>query len=198
MSKAKLVAAYPLQWPDGWKRTKTPGASKFKTHASKAFDFLRWEIQRMGGTNTVISTNLPLKNDGTPRLDREPVDSGVAVYFTREEKQLVFACDQYSYVRDNLYAIGKTIEAMRGIERWGASEMMERIFTGFKQLPAQAGEGEDCWMVLGIAPMSDERMVRLSHKDLIRKLHAAQADSAEFARVNVSRDDALRALEASK
>ena len=189
-----MADTYPLQWPQGWTRTKIQGKSAFKTPMSKAVELLKNEIRLMRGSAVVISTNIPLKTDGTLRLDREPVDPGVAVYFTRDGKQVVFACDKYDLARENVYAIAKTIEAMRGIERWGASEMMERAFSGFKALPETAGEGEDCWKVLMVPPMSDERTVRLSHRDIIRNLHATNSGSADFARVNVARDDALRAL----
>jgi hypothetical protein len=130
-------------------------------------------------------------------VNREPVDPGVAVYFVRNEKQVVFACDKYDFLRENIHAIAKTLEAMRGIERWGASEMMERAFSGFKGLPETAGKGEDAWIVLGIAPMSPAHLVTLVHRDLVRKLHARGAGSDEFARVNVARDDALAALVAA-
>jgi hypothetical protein len=187
----------PLRWPAGWQRTKLPVTSKFKAAMLKAMTALRGEVSRIGGTSLVVSCNLPLRADGSFRLDREPVDSGVSVYFTRNGKQVVFACDKYDLLRDNVYAIAKTIEAMRGIERWGASEMMERAFAGFKGLPAEAGEGEDCWKVLMLPPMSDARMIKLAHRDIIRNLHATGCASGDFARVNVARDDALTALAAA-
>jgi hypothetical protein len=163
---------------------------------TKTITLLHEELKRLGASSVVVSTNVPLKADGTIRLDREPLDSGAAVYFLRDGKQMVLACDQYDVLRDNLLAIAKTIEAMRGIERWGAGEMMDRAFSGFKALPAKASEGEDCWKVLGIPPMSEGHLVILVHRDLVRKLHAASAGSDEFARVNVARDDALAALAA--
>jgi hypothetical protein len=192
-----MADAFPLQWPQGWQRTKVQIASRFEASATKALSLLRGEVSRLHGTSLVISTNVPLKADGSMRSDREPVDPGVAVYFVRDEKQVVFACDKFDLVRDNLQAIAKTIEAMRGIERWGASEMMERAFSGFKGLPETAGKGEDCWIVLGLAPMSPVHLVKLVHRDLIRKLHAAGAGSEEFSRVNVARDDAMAALVAA-
>jgi hypothetical protein len=131
------------------------------------------------------------------RVDREPVDSGVAVYFTRDQQQMVFACDKYDLLRDNMQAIAKTIQAMRGIERWGAGDMMNRAFSGFKALPAKASDGEDCWQVLGLPPMSPANLVTLVHRDLARKLHANGSDSDDFARVNVARDNALAALTAA-
>jgi hypothetical protein len=181
----------------GWKRTKLQSSSRFRTPTGKALTSLMGEIRRLGGRSLVISSNVPLKADGTMRADREPVDPGVAVYFVRDGKQVVFACDKYENVGENILAIAKTIEALRGIERWGASEMMERAFTGFKELPDTAGKGEDCWMVLGLPLMSPANLVTLVHRDLVRKLHARDALSEEFARINVARDDAMAALVAA-
>ena len=191
-----MVEAFPLQWPAGWQRSRLQISSRFETNTTKALSLLNGEVNRLGGRSLVISTNVQLKADGTMRADREPVDPGVAVYFQRNDKPVVFACDKFDVVRDNLLAIAKTIEAMRGIERWGASEMMERAFSGFKGLPETASEGEDCWKVLDLPPMSPQHLVTLVHRDMVRKLHAANADSDAFARVNVARDNALSALKA--
>jgi hypothetical protein len=193
-----MAEAYPLSWPLGWERAKVQVASRFDTNTTKALKLLTSEVSRLGGTALVISTNVPLRSDGQMRADREPVDPGVAVYFQRNQKPVVFACDKFDVVRDNLLAIAKTIEAMRGIERWGASEMMERAFSGFKGLPETAGKGEDCWIVLNIPPMSPAHLVTLAHRDLVRKLHAKDASSEEFSRINVARDDAMRALAAAQ
>jgi hypothetical protein len=192
-----MVEAFPLAWPAGWERTRLQVVSRFETSTTKALDLLTVEVARLGGKSLVISTNVPLRADGKMRADREPVDPGVAVYFQRNDKPVVFACDKFDVVRDNLLAIAKTIEAMRGIERWGASEMMERAFSGFKGLPETASEGEDCWKVLNLPPMSPKHLVTLVHRDLVRKLHADNASSDDFSRVNVARDNALRALEAA-
>lgn len=49
------------------------------------------------------------------------------------------ACDVFREVRLNLHAIGLTVEAMRQMERCGASTMLERAFRGFQAaLPAHA------------------------------------------------------------
>lgn len=191
-----MAHVYPLAWPPGWQRTERRTASRFKALTSKALILLTAEIRRLGGEGIVISTNLPLKADGSFRQDRDPVDPGVAVYFRRADRDVVFACDQFDEVRENLYAVAKTIEAMRAIERYGASELVNRAFSGFLGLPAVASEGEDCWAVLGLAPMSSESVVRLVYRDLARKLHAAGAADAEFTRINIARDEAVRALTA--
>lgn len=48
---------------------------------------------------------------------------------------MCFACEKWQDVYGNIYAIGKTIEALRGIERWGTGDMVEQAFTGFVALP---------------------------------------------------------------
>ena len=58
------------------------------------------------------------------------------VYFTRNGRQLCIPCDRYLTVADNLRAVALSIEAIRGLERWGGMSMMDRAFTGFAQLPA--------------------------------------------------------------
>jgi hypothetical protein len=136
-----ITEASPLQWPSGWQRSPSPRHSSFgvgnsKPSIARATDKLMKEIRLMGGTHIVVSSNLRLKNDGTPySSQREPDDQGVAVYFTYQGQQRVVACDSYARCGCNLFAIAKTIEAMRAIDRWGCSEILARAFTGFAALP---------------------------------------------------------------
>lgn|SRR3990167_3053877 len=137
-----MISAYPLHWPEGWKRTSSWNreGSKFKSSFAVARDELLQEIGRLRGkyyrgTDPVLSTNIGLRQDGLPYANQKnPEDSGVAVYFEYKKKPMVFACDKYHKVWENMVAIRKTIEAIRGMERWGASDMMERAFQGFTAL----------------------------------------------------------------
>ena len=136
-----MAEAYPLQWPAGWTRT-SPGRRErgaFKTTFAKARDELMSEISRMGGRLPVLSSNLALRRDGLPYANQTRIDDpGIAVYFEHKGKPMCFACDRYSSIEGNTQAIRLTIAALRGIERWGASDMMERAFTGFAALEAPA------------------------------------------------------------
>jgi hypothetical protein len=99
------------------------------------------ELQLMGVEDHTItvSSDMPLRNDGMPRSDRgEPADPGIAVYFKFYGRDLSFACDSYLTTRDNIRALALTIKALRGIQRWGASDLMDRAFRGFAALPVQA------------------------------------------------------------
>jgi hypothetical protein len=192
MTNRKAVEAYPLSWPEGWPRTESPGYSKFKTATDKARKKLLTEVALMGGTSTIISSNVPLRTDGQMRADREPVDAGVAVYFQRNEKGMVFACDRYDSVKENLHALALTIEALRGIERWGASEMMERAFSGFKQLAAE-NEGDSWWKTLQIHPDATIAEIETSYKAMAKFAHPDQPGGSHSAMtvLNAAREQAL-------
>lgn len=88
---------------------------------------------------------------------KRPDDPGVAVYFDYAGRQHCFACDQWDRLQDNVQGIRKTIEALRGIARWGSGDMMERAFTGFTALPGpDAGERwPDVFVVAPDAPAAD-------------------------------------------
>lgn len=148
-----MTTAYPLQWPEHVKRTagyKTE-KSKFKTTFEEARGLLFDEIKRFGGQSTVLSTNIPLRKDGFPYATaKEPDDRGVAVYFEHKGKSMVFACDKWQSTKDNIKAIAKTIDALRGVDRWGTPQMVEQTFRGFEALPAPKKSG---WRdVFNIAP----------------------------------------------
>jgi hypothetical protein len=183
-----MTEAYPLQWPAGWPRT-PPHERKhapFRVTPGKAIQKTQWEVERLGGKLAVISSNVPLRRDGLPYAKTERVtDPGAAVYFMRNGKQVSFACDQYADPFDNIRAIGKTIEAMRGIERWGASDMLDRAFSGFEALPAP----EQWWQVLGLSANATPAEVDAAYRRLAREAHPDTGGSdAAMARLNAARD----------
>ncbi|HEX3747556.1 MAG TPA: J domain-containing protein [Bryobacteraceae bacterium] len=68
----------------------------------------------------------------------------------------------------HIYAIGKTIEALRGIERWGTGDMVEQAFTGFVALPAPKSP----WDVLGVHPGSSTEEIERAFRVLAKGLHS--------------------------
>lgn len=177
---------YPLTWPTGWPRTSTwlRGQGPFKTTPDKAYRELIDELGRLGARNVIISSNLKLRQDGHPYANQpRHNDEGIAVYFTRKRKEMALACDKYSKREDNMRAITKTIDAIRGIERWGSSDLMERAFTGFAQLGHESGR--KWWDVLGVA--SDASRSEISAAYLRRRSAThpdKDGDAAEFAAVS--------------
>lgn len=143
--------AYPLTWPTGVKRTQWRETSRFdKCTNGRELDRIYNELKLAGAKLVVVSSNLPLKEDGFPYAVPTQMpgnDPGVAVYWSRNEKragkwQLVpycMPCDRWNRLADNLHAIGLSIAAMRGMERWGAVSV-EQAFAGFTALPPGDGE----------------------------------------------------------
>jgi hypothetical protein len=187
-----MAEAYPLYWPEGWKRSRFREESRFKTGFGAARNLLFAELNRLGANKVILSTSVPLRNDGLPRANTRPDggDSGVSVYFKRNGKDMVFACDKYRETCDNIYAIAKTIDAMRGIERWGASDMMERAFSGFKALNAE-NDGESWWSILGCTAHASNDEIDAAYKRKIREVHPDAGGSHEaMTKVNIARDQA--------
>lgn len=82
--------AFPLAWPDGWPRTRPQDRrvmSSWKRTATQYRDGLATELERMKSPHSVISTNVPLSVRGTLERGIEPLDVGVAVYFSRQLKE---------------------------------------------------------------------------------------------------------------
>jgi hypothetical protein len=177
---------YPLAWPAGWPRGEPPSGRRpgnFKITLDKALQELGWEIERMGGRYPVISSNVELRRDGEMRRGApEPHDRGVAVYFELKGKQKVFACDTFTSVRDNVRAIGLTIEALRSIERYGATAMLDRALSAFVALPPPSAPTH--WDVLGLRPGSDREAIAESFRAKAKELHPDKRGS----------DAAMRAL----
>ena len=150
-----MTEAYPLQWPVGRPRTKYPRSAAFDRQRSidKSRRELFHELELLGAANPVLSTNLRLRLDGFPlSKQRQPDDQGVAVYFTYKKRQVCFACDRWDRIQDNIRAVCLTINAIRGIGRWGTGEMVDAAFTGFEALPppSEGAVGRPWHIVLGV------------------------------------------------
>lgn len=190
------IEAYPLQWPAGW--TRTPLAKRdtgnFTVTLAKARDGVSKEIARLGGKFPVISSNLMLRLDGLPYANqRQPEDPGIAVYFEYKGKPMCFACDRYVRIEANLRAIELTIAALRGIERWGASDMMERAFTGFAALD-HAPE-QQWWDVLCVHRNASRDVIEMAYRRMRSEHHPDRGgDPEKFRAVQKAYEDAVKCI----
>lgn len=174
------VQSFPLHWPEHWPRAKSRQNAPFQMTLAGARDHLMNELRLMGARYIVLSSNLELRRDGLPYANqRKPEDAGVSVYFQWHGKQMTFACDRWNKVEDNIRAIGKTIEALRGIDRWGASDMMERAFSAFEALPPPEGFTQTCWTVLGVPEGSSPEEIAAAYRSLARMAHPDKGGSRE-------------------
>lgn len=192
--------AYPLSWPIGWPRSKFCVHSRFGRYrpptVALARDVVINELRRMNVADwrVIISTNIQLRRDGLPYSNqKEPSDTGVAVYWKdRKDKQLVLACDKYNTVGDNLYAIGKTIEATRAITRWG-TVTAEQAFAGYVALNEKTGPS--CWEILAITPQATEQQILDAYRRKARETHPDHNGTSEaFGAVVMAKDMALQLI----
>lgn len=191
-----MIEAYPLTWPLNYPRTKFPQSARFDTNFATARDAIIREIKLLGGKSIVLSTNIPLRNDGLPYANfSKPKDAGVALYFTFQNEPVVFACDKWDRIEDNMQAIRKTIEAIRGLERWGVSDMLKRAFTGFKALPASANE-QSCWDILGVSMDASNDKIKEAYRQKIKIHHPDKGGDAEqFQKVQKAYEEATGVMQ---
>lgn len=208
-----MVEAYPLTWPEGWPRTEPRNRERArfsrKDHASTygarrpvtfegAAKELYAELDRLGARNTVLSSNLKLRNDKIPYSTQERgIDPGVAVYFLKDGKEQCIPCDKWDRAEDNIKGIAKTIDALRGIERWGAKSMVDAAFRGFTALPAPDQViSRTPREIIGVpADMMDLEYIEFKYKQKAKELHPDNGGTKEaFQELNTAWQDLKREL----
>lgn len=178
-----MIEAYPIQWPVGWPRTEK--SDRVRAHFSKQVvrslavvrDELLNELKLLGADteSVVINSNMRLRKDGFPVSGQaQPEDVGVVVYFDLNGQPKAFPCDKWDRVEDNMRAISLTINALRGLDRWGSKHMADAAFQGFDALPAQSQQG--WWSVLRISRDALTESVQTQYRSLVMKHHPDRAD----------------------
>jgi hypothetical protein len=150
------------------------------------------EIELWGGSHIVVSTDAETRRDGLPRIRQQPGNPGVAVWFLWKKRQRCVPCDRWDRIQDNMNAIRHTVAAMRGIERWGTGEMLERTAQIFTALPPPGAETP--WHeVLGVPAGATIEEIGRAYHLAAKELHPDRGGSTDaMARLNAARDRALR------
>jgi hypothetical protein len=145
---------------------------------------LEFQLDLMNASNVVLTTNIELRRDGRPYANQRISDTGVAVYFTRKGCEQAIACDKWDSVRDNLHAVAKTIEALRGSDRWDRGDGRCSI-PGFHDHPGiserrHSGPAKATWYeVLGVSADAPCEVIDAAGKAMRRKTHPDAGGSAE-------------------
>jgi len=206
------VEAYPLSWPAGWKRTAPSHRSRASFGTGKRTNYpggggytvrepvtiveaikrLQTELDRLGARSVTLSTNVKKRLDGLPRSgQRAPEDPGAAVYFSLDKKPVALACDKWDRVADNIVALAKHIEAMRGMDRWGVGSLSQ-AFAGYAALPSPEHK-RAWWDVLGVPSTASRGEIETAYRNLARQFHpdVNPDGAAAMAEINRARDEAL-------
>ncbi len=171
--------AYPLSWPPGWPKTEPlkRQSGQFKQTLAAALANLKRQIELMGGKNVLLSSNYTLGHDN-------PKESGVCAYFEYEGQQMAIPCDRWHRIEHNIQAIALTVEAMRGMERWGAKHMIKAMFSGFKALPDIRKPWHE---VLGVPPNACSADIKQAYRQRSKAAHPDVGGSdAQMAEVNAA------------
>lgn len=192
-----------MQWPEGWKRTS--GGMRIRAAFSVAFaktrDGIVRELDLLGAANGMITSDLPIRADGMPYANGRSEDPGIAVWFVLDGKERVFACDRWLTHAANMRAIELSLSAIRGLDRWGASDLITRVFGGFAALPPggdQVSTKRPWRDVLGLSAIEGSiAHVKQRHRELIRQHHPdTGGDHVRAVEINAALAEAERELEA--
>lgn len=203
--------AYPLAWPDGWPRTPSHrretqhrfGGRVYQLTFDRARRDLLEELGRLRARNVILSTNVPLRQDGQPYANAATArmdDPGVAVYFKLKDRQLSMARDGFVNIAANMRSLYLAIDGMRQLERHGGSYMMERAFSGFTALPPPGPIKRPWHQVLGIDPdyvkHASKADIESAFRLLSRQRHPDREGGSHDAmsELNAARAEALREI----
>lgn len=193
---------YPLHWPEGQPRVPAHERtlSRYEVSQEQAQRELFHELRLMGAKDIILSTNVELRRDGKPYSRRRPPDDpGVALYWTTESGvEVAIGSDQFRTVRENIRALGKTVECLRGVDRAGCTSILEMAYRGFAQLPAHVTPApRPWWRVLGFESSDglDMASVKRRFRELSRTRHPDRGGSHEaMSELNQALADAKKAL----
>jgi hypothetical protein len=118
---------------------------QFKADWPSTVTLLAFELRQVGAGDTVLQLAIiddDLRRDGSLKANAKPEHPGVILSFTSALGPLQFACDRYDYWRVNVRAVALTLQALRAVDRYGATQAAQQ-YQGFAALPPpppRAGE----------------------------------------------------------
>lgn len=126
----------PIQmWP--YEQTKNRQPSAFRAPWAQTVNLLTRELVELQAKNVVLQVALredQIRVDGMPRANVRAEHPGVILSFDSKYGALSYATDKYPTWQENIRGIAKSLEWLRGVDRYGVSKGQQ--YTGWKQLGA--------------------------------------------------------------
>ncbi|CAN7193889.1 hypothetical protein [Knoellia sp. LjRoot47] len=156
--------------------------SRFDTAWSKTLKDLEREIDMLRGRNVVIEVDVrerDIRLDGMLRADARASSPAVVIAFESKHGPLMYRCDRFTRRysdqgpdwQHNARAIALTLESLRAVDRYGATNTGQQ-YAGWKQLEASAAVITAApWTVLeelastGVADVGEERVISLARRN---------------------------------
>lgn len=185
-----MLREYKLTWPADEPRTppsERRTSSPFTMPADRVIRVLAAELVRFRARDVVLSTN--------DNRRHRPNDPGASLFFSVGMRNVSICVDVFADTADNVRAIGKIVESMRTMERYGGQKTADKAFTGFAALPPPP----DIWKTLGISkgvgealsPKMKRDFVMEAFRERAKVVHGAGQDMAALVE---ARDQALEQL----
>jgi hypothetical protein len=130
-----------------WQNTSGHTTSQFTSTWTDTLDLLERELGALRAKELVLEVDVrerDIRNDGLLRSDAKASSPAVVVAFESKHGAMLYRCDRYTSVpyrnrmapwQHNVRAIALTLQALRAVDRYGATETGQQ-YTGFKALPA--------------------------------------------------------------
>src|SRR5215472_1084724 len=145
-----MTSPYPLQWPQGFRRTTTRERGAFRTSFDTALANVRRSLMLFAQDSGRKIVDPILSSNMNPLGGEEVKDPGVAVWFVWDNIQVCIAVDRYATPASNLQAVHHILEARRTELRHGTLQLVRATLQGLSFLPAPKGKH---WRdILGIGP----------------------------------------------
>lgn len=156
-----------------------PRRSQFSAHWNDTVKLLSSELKHLGASRCVIELDADrsqFRIDGSLRAQAKFNSSAVAISFKSRHGQQRYPCCTFDDWRANVRAIGKSLEALRSVDRYGVSSTGEQ-YKGWQQLPAPNGDHWnmiDAWRFLKtVTGIPAEK--NIAEVDLVAVFRAAES-----------------------
>jgi hypothetical protein len=191
-------------WTDPETRHRTRSA--FSATWQSTLDLLGRETAHLGARLVVIQVDVTegeIRRDGMLRSTVKVGHPGVIVSFESRFGPLRYAADSYRHWQENMRAIAMSLEALRAVDRWGATKRGEQ-YRGWTAITAPAptfADADEAWRwmrkyatdELGLVlPATVTQSPKALYRAMAMKMHPDQGQPrADWDRL----DEARRMLE---